>query len=53
MPIAIIEQTDELIRGEVNSNNGWRFEILVQRSADAGPLPTAEQLQEILYAIDP
>jgi len=39
VPITILEQTDELIRGETNSNNGWRFEPTAERSADDGPPP--------------
>jgi hypothetical protein len=53
VPIIIDEQSELQIRGHVDSNSGWKFEITAGRSPDDEPLPTADQLQEILYALDP
>ena len=53
VPMALVEQSDLQIRGQVNSNDGWIFEITAQRSATDGPLPSPAELQELLYALDP
>ena len=52
-PIAILEQTDVLLRAEANGNSGWRFEITVTRTSTGDALPAAEWLQELLYSLDP
>ena len=53
VPITMLEQTDQMVRGEILSNNGWLFEVTAERGAEDGPLPTPEQLQRILYDLDP
>lgn len=53
VPITILEQTDQTVRAEILSNNGWLFEVTAERGAEDGPLPTADQLQRILYDLDP
>lgn len=51
-PVTVVEQTSTLIRVENHSNNGWAFSVEAVDTGD-GPLPTLEQLQELIYSIDP
>jgi hypothetical protein len=53
VPIKILEQTDVLLRAEVDGNSGWRVEITVTRTSIGDALPVAERLQELLYSLDP
>jgi hypothetical protein len=53
VPITIVEQTELQIRGYLNSNSGWTFEFTADRSASDDAIPTVEQLQEMLYSLDP
>lgn len=53
VPITILDETELEIRGQLNANSGWTFEIVAERSAEDGPLPTQGQLQGILFALDP
>lgn len=53
VPITIVEQDDLQVRGQLNSNSGWTVEIIAERSIDDGPLPTPDELQEMLYSLDP
>ena len=53
VPIKILEQTDVLLRAEVDSNSGWRFEITVTRASTGDALPAAERVQELLYRLEP
>jgi hypothetical protein len=52
-PIRILEQTDVLLRAEVDSNDGWRFEITFTRTSTGKALPTIAEVQDLLYSIDP
>lgn len=51
-PVTVVAQTGTLIRVENHSNNGWIFSVEVV-DADGEQLPTVEQLQNLIYAIDP
>lgn len=53
VPITILESTELSVRGELNSNSGWTFEIIAERQSTDGDLPTSDQLQDILYSLDP
>ncbi|BAN01564.1 hypothetical protein [Ilumatobacter coccineus] len=53
VPITLLEQTDQMVQGQILSNNGWLFEVTAERGADDGPLPTPDQLQSILFDLDP
>lgn len=53
VPITLVEQDDLQVRGQLISNSGWTFEIVAERSIDDGPLPTPDELQDILYSLDP
>lgn len=53
VPITVLDETDQVLHGEILSNNGWLFEITAERGTHDGPLPTPEQLQSILYRLDP
>lgn len=53
VPMTVVEKDDLQIRGQVNSNSGWTFEITAERTATDGPLPSPAELQELLYALDP
>lgn len=51
-PATVVAQTNNLIRVENHSNDGWTFAVeLVDTSG--GALPTLEQLQDLIYSIDP
>ena len=50
--MTVVEQTNTLIRVENHSNNGWSLSVEAVDTCD-GPLPTLEQLQELIDAIDP
>ena len=51
--ITIVDTNDLQVRGQLASNSGWTFEVLAERSTSDGPLPTPDELQEILYSLDP
>ncbi len=53
VPITVDEQNDLTIRGHVDSNSGWTFEVAADRSPDDATLPTVDQLQNLLYTLDP
>lgn len=53
VPITVLAQDDLEVRGQLISNSGWTFEILAERAADDGPLPSSDELQQILYSLDP
>ena len=53
VPMVVLGQDDLQIRGQVNSNNGWVFEISADRSSTDGPLPSPTELQALLYALVP
>lgn len=53
VPITIVNTNDLQVRGQLASNSGWTFEVLAERSTSDGPLPTPDELQEILYSLDP
>ncbi len=53
VPITVLEQTDLLLRAEVDSNDGWRFEITLERTPSGDALPTVDAVQQLLYSIDP
>lgn len=51
-PVTVVEQASSLIRVENHSNNGWTFSVEAVDTG-GGPLPTLDQLQELIYSIDP
>lgn len=51
-PITTTENTADRISMEYNSNNGWRFMLVVER-AGATALPSEDELGNLLYGIDP
>ena len=51
-PVTVVEQTSTLIRVENHSNGGWIFSVEFVDTA-GGPLPTVDQLQDLIYSIDP
>jgi len=51
-PVTVVEQTNTLIRVENHSNDGWIFSVEFVDTA-GGPLPTVDQLQDLIYSIDP
>jgi hypothetical protein len=53
VPMDVLGQDDLQIRGQVNSNSGWVFEIAADRSSTDGPLPSQTELQNLLYALVP
>ncbi|WP_395160044.1 hypothetical protein [Ilumatobacter sp.] len=53
VPITILDSTELSIHGQLDSNSGWTFEIVAERSSADGDLPTSDQLQDILYSLDP
>jgi|GEM_PF-3070628 len=52
-PLRILEQTDVRLSAEVDSNDGWRFEITFTRTSTGKNLPTIAEIQNLLYSIDP
>ena len=53
VPITVLEQTELVLRAEVNSNDGWKFEITLTRTTTGSELPTIDAVQQLLYSIDP
>ena len=51
-PVVLVALSTETIRVENHSNNGWSFSVEFVDS-DGGPLPTVEQLEDLIYALDP
>jgi hypothetical protein len=50
--VTVVAQTSTLIRVENHSNDGWTFSVEFVDTG-GGPLPAVEQLQDLIYSIDP
>ena len=53
VPVTVLEQSELVLRAEVNSNDGWKFEITLTRTTTGSELPTIDAVQQLLYSIDP
>ena len=53
VPITVLERTELILRAEVTSNSGWKFEITLTRTTTGSELPTIDAVQQLLYSLDP
>ena len=50
--IGVVEQTADRLQVKYDSNTGWKYTLLVQRTGTS-PLPTPTAISDVLYTSDP